>query len=92
MNERAIKRLLFIVAASIVVIFLFKVVLTKTIAGLNKVAADKKQAAVVKTPASQQGPAPLVDTGAAIEAPATSSVDMTTTQDTSASSLENGKR
>ncbi|MBI5439414.1 MAG: hypothetical protein HY936_10825 [Nitrosomonadales bacterium] len=92
MNERAIKRLLFIILASIVAIFLFKAVLTKTVVGLNKATADKKQATVAKSPAPQQAPAPPADAGAIIEAPATSSVDAVTTLDLPVSSIENEKR
>ena len=87
-NERAIKRLLFIIAASIVAIFLFKVVLIKTIVGLNKAATDKKQAAIAKLPPPQQGS----DAGAIIEMPATSAVDAVTTLDSPASSVENEAR
>lgn len=78
MNERAIKRLLFIIVASIVAIFLFKVVLTKTIVGLNKVAADKKAVAVAKLPTSRQAKIPAGGAGAMIEAPAVSAVGATT--------------
>lgn len=92
MNERAIKRLLFIIVASIVAIFLFKVVLTKTIVGLNKATADKKQAAVAKLPASQRVPAPPADAGATTEAPETSAVGAVTKLDSPASSVENEAR
>lgn len=91
-NERAIKRLLIIIIASIIAIFLFKVALTKTIAGLNKATVDKKQAAAAKLPAPQQAPATPADAGAIIEAPATSAVGAATTLDSPASSIENETR
>jgi hypothetical protein len=45
MDERVIKRLLVILAASIVAIFIFKAMMTNTITKLNKAADEKQQAA-----------------------------------------------
>lgn len=92
-NERAIKRLLFIIAVSVVAIFFFKMVLTKTIAGMSKAAADKKQATAAKLPTSQQAsPDTPANTGAVIEAPAISVVDAAKIQGSPTSSIEGGER
>ncbi len=72
MDERAIKRLLLILVASIIVIVTAKVMLTKTFTHLNKAAAEKKQVAtrqqtqtiattLVETPVTSTA----IDTGAA---------------------------
>ena len=85
MEERTIKRLLIILAASIIVIMLIKVGLTRTYTTLNKVVAEKKQAEAARLPAPQQAPPAVAETtetpatssypeAAASEAPATSSV------------------
>jgi hypothetical protein len=51
MDERALKRLLLILVASIIVIMLAKFMLSKTLTNLNKAAVEKKQ-----TAARQQTP------------------------------------
>jgi len=43
MDERAIKRLLIIVAASLVAIFVLKSAMYRTIVNLNRIAAERKQ-------------------------------------------------
>jgi hypothetical protein len=43
MDERAIKRLVIILAASLAAIFAIKSVMYRTIVGLNRIAAEKKQ-------------------------------------------------
>lgn len=58
MDERALKRLLIIIVASLIVIFLFKGMMSRTIVNLNRVGAEKKQA-VLKTPAVQQENMPV---------------------------------
>ena len=68
MDERTIKRLLVIVAVSIVAIMLFKTMMSKTIINLNKVAAEKKLAA------QQQAITPPSDAAIIIETPAVSTV------------------
>jgi len=69
MEERAIKRLLIMVAVSIVIIFVFKSVMSKTVANLNLVAAEKKQAAA-KPPAEQEAETPPYDAAIVPETPA----------------------
>ena len=59
MDERQIKRLLVTVAVSIVIIMLFKMMLTRTVVTLNKTAAEKKQAVIVKPPTEPQTTAQL---------------------------------
>ncbi|MBI5625753.1 MAG: hypothetical protein HY935_00890 [Nitrosomonadales bacterium] len=54
MDERTIKRLLIILAASILAVVLIKVALIKTYTTLNKAAAEKKQPAPVNSTATQQ--------------------------------------
>lgn len=71
MDERTLKRLLIIVAASIILIWAFKSMMLKTAVSLNKVAAEKKQAAAA-TPAPQQDSTPISDVPNAIETPAAS--------------------
>lgn len=61
MEERQIKRLLIIVAVSIAIIMLFKMMLTDTLTTLNKNAAEKKQAVASRPsaqPSMQTTPAP----------------------------------
>jgi flagellar biosynthesis/type III secretory pathway M-ring protein FliF/YscJ len=53
MDERALKRLLVMVAVSIIAIFLFKAMMSNTIVNLNRAAAEKKQAAPA-SPAAQK--------------------------------------
>lgn len=45
MDERNIKRLVIIIAISLIAIFAFKSMMSKTITNMGKVAAEKKQAA-----------------------------------------------
>ncbi len=71
MDERAVKRLLIIVAVSIILIFVFKMMLSKTIINLNQAAAEKKQAA--KPPAPQEEAVPTADAEIIPETPAVSS-------------------
>jgi flagellar basal body-associated protein FliL len=59
MDERTLKRLLKILAVSLIAIFLLKMGITRTYTHLNKVAAEKKQAAAVKSPSPQPEPAPV---------------------------------
>lgn len=85
MDERTIKRLLIILAASILAVVLIKVALIKTYTTLNKAAVEKKQTAAVNSSSPQQAtisPAALEK----IEMPATSGVVEATTVDSSASS------
>lgn len=90
-NERAIKRLLFIIAASLVAIFFFKTVLIKTITGMKKAAADKQTAA--KLPTSRQAsPDTPSNASTVIEAPAASAVDAAKTQDSPALVTESRER
>lgn len=76
MDERAIKRLLIILAVSLVAIFLFKSMMTSTIVNLNKAAAEKKVAA--RPPVAQP------------EVPAVSDAAVVTTPESSAASGANG--
>lgn len=73
MDERTLKRLLIIVAASILIIWAFKTMMLKTAVSLNKVAAEKKQT-VSTTPAPQQDVAPAFDVANVIETPAASAL------------------
>ena len=85
MDERSIKRLLIILAVSIIAIFVFKAMMTNTIANLNKAAAEKKQAAA-RPPVSQQDAAPVSDAAIVIETPAVSSTSGVMTPEPSAAS------
>jgi len=85
MDERTIKRLLFILLASIIAIILFKVVLIKTITGLNNAAVEKKQAMAAKPTTPQQAPTAT----ASPETPTISAVDAVTSVDSPASSIQN---
>ena len=71
MDERTLKRLLIIVAASIMIIWAFKSMMLKTAVSLNKVAAEKKQAAAA-TPVPQQDATPEADATNVVETPAAS--------------------
>jgi hypothetical protein len=73
MDERALKRLLVIVAVSIISIFVFKSMMVKTAVNLNKVAVEKKQAAAT-TSAQQQDTTAVSDVAATLESPAASGV------------------
>jgi len=66
MEERLIKRLLIILAVSIIAIIVIKVMLTKTYAHLNEVALTKKQAVeAAKASTQEQTLAPeVIDTHA----------------------------
>jgi hypothetical protein len=89
MDERAIKRLLVILAVSIIAIFLFKAMMTNTFVNLNKAAAEKQQAAAIP-PAAQQEEIPVSDAAVVIEAPAASSVGEAPIQEPSAQSGVSG--
>ncbi len=78
MDERAIKRLLIIFAASLIAIWVFKSMMSKTIINLNKAAAEKKQA-VPQPPAGQEAATPPSDAVAIVETPAASTVGEVTT-------------
>jgi|ERR1022692_1289726 hypothetical protein len=84
MDERFIKRLLVILAVSIIAIVLIKVALTKTYTNLNNAAAIKKQAASAQPSDPQQTPTPPAT--AITDIPATSSAGETTTAELPASS------
>jgi len=83
MDERTIKRLLVIVGVSLIVIVLFKTMMTKTIINLNRVAAEKNQSTTVTTGAGQ-----AADSGTTItlETPAASPVGESTAREISATS------
>ena len=85
MDARAIKRLLFIIVASIIAIMIIKMSLTKNYSARNKAIAANKQASTAKSPAPQQAPTTPV-TDEISESPTISSDDEVTTMDTSASS------
>ena len=68
MDERAIKRLLVILAVSIVVVFLFKAMMTSTIGNLSKAAAEKKAAA--RPPVAQPEISAVSDAAIVIVTPA----------------------
>lgn len=82
MDERAIKRLLVMVALSLIAIWIFKSMMSKTIVNLNRAAVEKKQAVV---PAPQQEISPASDV-AIIETPAASAVEQSPAQDLSVTS------
>lgn len=78
MDERTIKRLLIILAASILAIVLIKFALIKTYTTLNKAVAEKRPTASVSSAATQQAatpPAALEE----IETPAASGIGEATT-------------
>lgn len=85
MNERDIKRLLIIVAASVIAIMLVKMVLTKTYTTLNQAVAEKRQPAIAKPAELQQISTPVA-AAEANEAPAASAATETATVDTHAAS------
>lgn len=86
MDERALKRLLIIVAVSIIAIFLFKAMMSSTVVNLNKLAAEKKQASMIS--AQQQATTPAYDAAISIETPAASAVsDVTMSEQTAASGV-----
>jgi len=71
MDERALKRLLVIVAISIIAIMLFKAMMSNTIVNLNRAAAEKKLAA---PPAAQEEVTPVSDAVIVVETPVASAV------------------
>jgi hypothetical protein len=73
MDERAIKRLLVILAVSIIAIFLFKAMMIKSIGNLGKAAAEKKHAAAMP-PVAQQEATPASDAAIVVQTPVVSSV------------------
>ena len=83
MDERTIKRLLVIVGVSLIVIVLFKTMMTKTIINLNRVAAEKNQSATVTSGAGQ---AVVPGTTTTVDTPAASSVGESVALETSATS------
>ncbi len=91
MDERTLKRLLIIVAASIMIIWAFKSMMLKTAVSLNKVAAEKKQAAAA-TPAPQQDATPEADATNVVETPAASAPgEVATLELTAASGVGEGR-
>ena len=89
MDERAIKRLLVILAVSIIAIFLFKSMMTRTIGNLGRVAAEKKQAAATP-PAVQQDALPASNAATVVETPAGSSVGEVSAPESSVASAVSG--
>lgn len=85
MDERTLKRLLIIVAASILIIWAFKSMMLKTAGTLNKAAAENKQAAAA-TPAPQQDSTSEADVKNAVETPAASAPGEVATLELSAAS------
>ena len=81
MDERTIKRLLIILAISIIAIVVIKVMLTKTYTKLSDAAVAKKQAAEAAKSSTQEPPATET-----IDIPAASSAGEVTTQDSPAAS------
>ena len=89
MDERAIKRLLVILAISIIAIFLFKAMMTNSIANLSKAAADRQKTAA-KPPVAQQEVSPVSDAAIVVEPPAVSSVGEVSTPQSPAASGASG--
>lgn len=85
MDERSIKRLLIILAVSIIAIFVFKAMMTNTIVNLNKAAAERRQAAI-RPPVSQLEAVPVSDGAIVVETPAVSSTSGVMTAEPSAAS------
>jgi hypothetical protein len=73
MDERAIKRLLVIVAISIIVIMLFKTMMTRTIVNLNQAVAEKRRAAA-RPPVALPETTPASDSASVTTMPAASAV------------------
>jgi hypothetical protein len=71
MDERAIKRLLVIVAISIIAIMLFKTMMTRTIVTLNQAAAEKRRAAA-RPPVALPETTPASDAAGVTKMPAAS--------------------
>lgn len=90
MDERTLKRLLIIVAASILLIWAFKTMMLKTAVSLNKVAAEKKQATTT-TPVSHQDAVPASDVANGVETLAASAPgEVATLEVTAASGVGEG--
>jgi hypothetical protein len=89
MDERAIKRLLVIVAVSIIAIMLFKAMMSNTIVNLNRAAAEKKHAS---PSAAQQEVTPVSDTAIIVETPAASAAGEAAPLDVPAASGVNETR
>ena len=89
MDERALKRLLVIIAISIIAILLFKAMMSNTIVNLNRVAAEKKQAS---PPATQQEAMPVSDAAIIAETPAASAAGEAAPLDVPAASGVNEAR
>lgn len=89
MDERAIKRLLVIVALSIIAIFLFRSMLLKTVTRLNSAAAIKKQAAA-PAPAPQQEETPVAEMTSVIAA-ASAPAEAATLEPAAASGVSEGR-
>jgi hypothetical protein len=92
MDERALKRLLIIVAIGIAAIFIFKSMMSKTIINLNKVAVEKKQ-----TSATQPVPQPDIlptasDSVTLVDVPAASGVGEVSMLETPAASAVSDAR
>lgn len=73
MDERALKRLLIVVVVSIIAIFVFKAMMSRTIVNLSRAASEKTQAAI-KAPAGEQEALSVADDTIAIEPSAASAV------------------
>lgn len=83
MDERALKRLLAIVAASLIAIWLFKSMMSRTIVNLNKVAVEKKQAAV-RLSAERQAAIPVSGAATTFDESAASAVGETAVPESTA--------
>lgn len=66
MDERAVKRLLVMLAVSIIAIMLLKTMMLKTAVKVSHAAIEKRQAAIAKQAAEQQSPALSPDGAMAI--------------------------
>lgn len=86
MDERTVKRLLIILAASILAVVLIKVALIKTYTTLNKAAAEKKPTASVSSTAPQPAATPPAVLEK-IETPAASGVGTSTSVSSASSSV-----
>ena len=89
MDERAIKRLLVILAVSIIALFLFKAMMIKSIGNLGKAAAEKKHAAAVPPVAQPEAP-PACDTAIVVKTPAVSSVGEVSAPESASASAVSG--
>jgi hypothetical protein len=89
MDERAIKRLLVILAVSIIALFLFKAMMIKSIGNLGKAAAEKKHAAAVPPVAQPEAP-PASDTANVVKTLAVSSVGEVSAPESASASAVSG--